>query len=50
VAAEHSQEDREMLASENTVEAWMSLFRYMIDVQARGGPRVPNDGLLDFAA
>ncbi len=48
-AAERSQDDREMLASENTVEGWMSLFCYMVDVQARGGPKLPNDALLDFA-
>ena len=49
-AAERSPDNKEVLEGTNSMEGWLSLFRYLTDVEARGGAEEANPaGLVEFA-
>ncbi len=49
-AAEYSVDNQEVLAAENSMQGWLSLFRYLIKAEERGDARAPNPALTEFAA
>ena len=49
-AAERSSDNKEVLGGINSMEGWLSLFRYLTDVEARGGGEEVNPGLVGFVA
>ena len=49
-ADERSSDNKEVLGGINSIEGWLSLFRYLTDVEARGGGEEVNPGLVDFVA
>ena len=49
-AAEYSVDNQEVLAAENSMQGWLSLFRYLIEAEERGDARAPNPALMEFAA
>ena len=50
-AAERSPDNEEVLGGTNSMEGWLCLFRYLTDVEARGGGEQANpSGLVGFAA
>ena len=51
-AAEHSSDNKEVLEEENSMEGWLSVFRYLIKAEARGNMNSPTNaaGLTEFAA
>ena len=50
-AAERSPDNKESLGGINSMDGWLSLFRYLTDVEARGGGEEANSaGLVGFAA
>ena len=49
-AAEHSPDNKEVLGATNSMEGWLSLFRYLVDVEARGGGGGSNPELAGFAS
>ena len=48
-AAEYSPDNKEVLQATNSMEGWLSLFRYLIDAEARGDGGEPNPELAGFA-
>jgi hypothetical protein len=52
VVAEHSSDNKEVLEDENSMEGWLSIFRYLIKAEARGNTNSPTNaaGLTEFAA
>jgi len=49
-AAEYSVDNQEVLAAENSMQGWLSLFWYLIEAEERGDNRAPNPALMEFAA
>ncbi len=49
-AAEYSVDNLEVLAAENSMQGWLSLFWYLIEAEERGDNRAPNPALMEFAA
>ena len=49
-AAEHSPDNKEVLKATNSMEGWLSLFRYLVDAEARGDGRGSNPELAGFAS
>jgi hypothetical protein len=51
-AAEHSSDNKEVLEEENSMEGWLSIFRYLIKAEAWGNMNFPTNaaGLTEFAA
>ena len=49
-AAEYSVDNHEVLAAKNSMQGWLSLFRYLIESEERGDVRAPNPALTEFAA
>ena len=49
-AAEYSEDNHEVLAAENSMQGWLSLFRYLVEAEERGDVRAPNPALTEFAA
>ncbi len=51
-AAEHSSDNKEVLEEENSMEGWLSVFRYLIKAEAQGNMNSPTNaaGLTEFAA
>ena len=47
-AAEYSSDNHEVLENANSMEGWLSLFRFLIDAEAQGAAR-SNLGLKGFA-
>ena len=43
-------DNQEVLAAENSMQGWLSLFRYLIKAEERGDTRAPNPALMEFAA
>jgi hypothetical protein len=43
-------DNQEVLAAKNSMQGWLSLFRYLIEAEERGDTRAPNPGLTEFAA
>ncbi len=43
-------DNQEVLAAENSMQGWLSLFRYLIKAEDRGDTRAPNPALTKFAA
>jgi hypothetical protein len=50
VAAKYSPNNKEILEATNLMEGWLSLFRYLIEAEARGDKRGPNPELASFAS
>jgi hypothetical protein len=50
VAAEYSPDNKEELEASNLMEGWLSLFHYLIEVEAQGDTRGPNPELASFAS
>jgi hypothetical protein len=48
-AAEYSEDNHEVLAVENSMQGWLSLFRYLVKAEERGDVRAPNPALSEFA-
>jgi hypothetical protein len=48
-AAKYSANNREVLEVTNSMEGWLSLFRYLIEAEARGAETGPNPELASFA-
>jgi hypothetical protein len=51
-ATEHSSDNKEVLEEENSMEGWLSVFRYLIKAEAWGNTNSPTNtaGLMEFAA
>ncbi len=49
-ATEYSPNNKEVLEATNSMEWWLSLFHYLIEVEARGDARGPNPALASFAS
>jgi hypothetical protein len=51
-AAEYSEDNHEVLAAENSMQGWLSLFRfrYLVEAEEQGDVRAPNPALTEFAA
>jgi hypothetical protein len=49
-ATEYSVDNYEVLAAKNSMQGWLSLFRYLIEAEERGDIRAPNPALTEFAA
>jgi hypothetical protein len=49
-AAEYSVDNHEVLVAENSMQGWLSLFWYLVEVEERGDVRAPNPALTEFAA
>jgi hypothetical protein len=49
-AAKYSEDNQEVLAAENLMQGWLSLFWYLIEAEERGDARAPNPALTEFAA
>jgi hypothetical protein len=49
-AAKYSPDKKEVLEVTNFMEGWLSLFRYLIEAEARGDKRGPNPELASFAS
>ncbi len=49
-AAEYSKDNHEVLAVENSMQGWLSLFGYLVEAEERGDIRAPNPVLTEFAA
>ena len=49
-AAEHSPDNKEVLEATNLMEGWLSLFRYLVNTEARGDGIGSNPELAGFAS
>ena len=49
-AAKYFEDNHEVLAAENSMQGWLSLFRYLVEAEKRGDGSAPNPALTEFAA